>query len=169
MDLELNFYNLPPMPTNRAKALVVVRGRPMYIKTPLAREFEKDVIVRLTEFQTPIMEFVSNFDKKLHFIKAEYIFYTPEDVLFTKEGGISIRSGDLDSHKLLQDTIFSFIGIDDKLIREVTYLSRLSNDDKHNLKIKLKLEKLECLRNNASVTQSTQKQTSQDLTWSALL
>jgi hypothetical protein len=167
--LELNFYNLPPMPTNRAKALVIAKGRPMYIKTPLAREFEKDVLDRLKEFSASITEFVLNFDKKQHFVSAEYIFYTEYDVLFTKEGSVSNRAGDLDSHKLFQDTLFSFMGLDDKLIRDVRYLSYPSYDDKPNAKVTFKLESLTCLKNIASVIPNTTEQTNEILTSYALL
>jgi hypothetical protein len=168
MNLVLSFDNLPPMPTNRAKTLVS-KPRPMYIKTPLAREFEKDVISRLEKNKERILNFVSSFDKKIHYLSAEYILFTPLEILFTKEGAISNRAGDLDSHKLLQDTIFSFMGLDDKLVREVRYRSVVSNDDKHNIQISYKLEEILCLRNTYTLTQSTTKQQSQDLTWSALL
>ena len=168
MELELHFYNLPPMPTNRAKALVIVKGRPMYIKTPLAREFEKDLMNRLLKFSNNISEFVSNFDKKIHFISAKYSFYTEYQTLFTKDGCISNRAGDLDSHKLFQDTLFSFMGLDDKLIRDVRYCSYPSLDDKPNVKVIFKLESL-CKIKNATLTQSIMEQQNQDLTSFALL
>lgn len=167
-ELSIMFEDLPPMPTNRAKTLVVIRKRPMYIKTPLAREFEKDVLNRLEKDRTPIMEFVSSFDKKLHFIKAEYVLFTPEDILFTKNGCVSNRAGDLDAHKLFQDTLFSFMGLDDKLIRDVRYHSLVSRTDKHDIKIIFKLESL-CKLKDASLMQNTTEQQSQDLTWSVLL
>lgn len=161
--------DLPPMPRNRSHMLTVTKGRPMNIKTPLAREFEKDVIQRLEIYSDAINKFCKSFDPKIHYISAEYHIYTPMEILFTKEGVISSRSVDLDAHKCLQDTIFRFMGIDDKLVRDVRYHSPVSNDGKWNFVVMLNLEKIACLKSKSSLIQSTLKQTKETSEFSALL
>lgn len=149
--------------------LTVVNRRPMNIKTPLCREFEKDVINRLQEYKKDCIEFKNCFDPKLHFISAEYFIFTPKSSLFTKDDKISSKSVDLDAHKTLQDTIFKFIDLDDKLIRDVRYCSPISNDDNWNFVIVLKLEKLCNLENMSILTRSSIEQPSDESTYFALL
>jgi hypothetical protein len=149
--------------------LTVTKGRPMNIKTPLAREFEKDVTQRLEIYSDAINKFKKQFNPKIHYISAEYTIYTPSDIIFTKDGSISSRSVDLDAHKSLQDTIFRFIGLDDKLVRDVRYHSPVSHDGKWNFVIMLNLEKIACLKSKSSLIVNTLKPMSDDSMSSALL
>lgn len=167
--LSIVFEDLPPMPRNRSHMLTVVKKRPMNIKTPLAREFEKDVTQRLEKYTEEINKFKQEFDPKVHYISAEYTIYTPSEIIFTKDGWISSRSVDLDAHKCLQDTIFRFMDLDDKLVRDVRYHSPVSHDSKWNFVIMLNLEKIACLKSKSSLIQNTLKPTSDDSTSFALL
>ena len=121
MILTLRFEDLPPMPRNRSHMLTVSKGRPMNIKTPLCREFEKDVESRIKEFSSHALAFKEAFNPEKHYISAEYFIFTPREQLFTLKGQISAKAVDLDAHKVLQDTIFRCIQLDDKLIRNVNY------------------------------------------------
>lgn len=161
--------DLPPMPRNRSHMLTVTKGRPMNIKTPLAREFEKDVTQRLEVYSDAITEFRKSFDPKLHYISAEYFIYTPASALFTKDGIISSRSVDLDAHKSLQDTIFRFMGLDDKLVRDVRYHSPESPDDKWTFVCVFNLEKIACLKNKYTLTVNIIRPTNDDSMSYALL
>jgi hypothetical protein len=119
--------------------------RPMLIKTDLAREFEKDLTERLKEYAPIFEEFKNYFDPRRHFIEAEYNIYTPKSELFTVSGAVSARSTDVDAHKLLQDVIFKSMKLDDKLIRDCTYVTPVSLDDKWNYIIVFRLVRLEAL------------------------
>jgi hypothetical protein len=142
MILIIKFEDLPPMPRNRSHMLTVSKGRPMNIKTPLCREFEKDVTSRMNEFKAQALKLKESFDPKKNYISAEYYVFTPKEQLFTLESKISAKAVDLDAHKTLQDTIFKYIGLDDKLIRDVRYFSPVSHDSKWNFIVILKLENL---------------------------
>ena len=157
MILTLVFEDLPPMPRNRSHMLTVVKRRPMNIKTPLAREFEKDITNRMEIYRPAINEFTKSFDRQLHYISAEYFIYTPMEAMFTKDGHISSRSVDLDAHKLLQDTIFKSMELDDKLVREVSYRSPVSSDGKWNFVCIYNLEKISCLKSKYSLIARTIK------------
>lgn len=117
----------------------------MLIKTDLAREFEKDLTERLKEYAPIFEEFKNYFDPRRHFIEAEYNIYTPKSELFTVSGAVSARSTDVDAHKLLQDVIFKSMKLDDKLIRDCTYVTPVSLDDKWNYIIVFRLVRLEAL------------------------
>lgn len=147
MILSLSFNDLPPMPRNRSHMLTVSKGRPMNIKTPLCREFEKDLYSRMLEFQNKCIKFRKSFNPDKNYISAEYYIFTPRTSLFTLKNQISSKSVDLDAHKVLQDTIFRFLELDDKLIRDVEYFSPISHDDKWNYVIIYKLENLCNLEN----------------------
>jgi len=122
--------------------LTAVKGRPMNIKTPLAREFEKDLNERLKTYSGQMQRFASGFDGKKHYISAEYYIFTPRSSLFTLDAKISSKAVDLDAHKTFQDVIFKAVGLDDKLVREVKYFSPVSHDDKWNYIVILRLEQI---------------------------
>lgn len=169
MILTLRFEDLPPMPRNRSHMLTVSKGRPMNIKTPLCREFEKDVESRIKEFSSQALAFKEAFNPDKNYISAEYFIFTPREQLFTLKGQISAKSVDLDAHKVLQDTIFRCIQLDDKLIRNVNYFSPISHDGKWNYVIIYKLENLCNLENTSSSIRSLTKLMNEDSTYSALL
>lgn len=133
MILSLKFYNLPPLPLNRAKTLVAPRGKPpMMIKTSLAREFESDLSARLVEFEKEIGLFKSKFKDKQNYIKLEFFAYCPHDELFTKEGAVNSKCPDFDSNKLMIDVIFKGIGINDKYVKEADIKYLQSSDEYWN-------------------------------------
>jgi len=103
--------NLPYMPLNRAK-MVVARPKPMLIRTDLCREFEKDLLTRLALYPKQNLPHDE-------YIKITYNLYCPSEDYFTKEGKISSRCPDADSIKVLQDTLFKHLGLDDKHIKEL--------------------------------------------------
>jgi len=169
MILIIKLEDLPPMPRNRSHMLTISQKRPMNIKTPLCREFEKDVTSRMNEFKAQSIKFKESFDPKKNYISAEYYIFTPRDQLFTLEEKISAKSVDLDAHKTLQDTIFKCIGLDDKLIREVRYFSPISHNGKWNFVIIYKLENLCSLTNTSTSIQSLTKLMNNDSMSFALL
>lgn len=139
--LILKIDNLPPMPANRAKMLVS-RPKPMYVKTPLARQFELDLTERLGHYSEDFARFLKAFNPKEHYLSADYCIYTPQELLFTKSGGISRRAVDADAHKMLMDTIFRCIGLDDKLVRDYRVYTPPSPDGNWNYRITLQLENI---------------------------
>lgn len=169
MILTLSFYDLPPMPRNRSHMLVTKNHRPMNIKTPLCREYEKDLTNRMKQFEAESNHFSKMFDRKKHYLSAEYYLFTPQNELFTLDEAISAKAVDLDAHKVMQDTIFKCIGLDDKIIRHTTYFSPMSHDDKWNYVIIYKLESLCNLRNTSFSIRSLTRQMNDDSMSSALL
>lgn len=165
----LKFDNLPPMPRNRSHMLTVSGKRPMNIKTPLCREFEKDLEHRLSNYANEMAEFKKSFNPKLHYLSMKMVIFTPKEILLKKEGGISSRSGDTDSHKAQMDTIFRCLGLDDKLVRDYTVVTPISHDGNYNHLIIIKLENLCHLENMYTSMLNTIEQTKLDLTLSALL
>ena len=145
MILILNIEDLPPMPRNRSHMLTVSGKRPMNIKTPLCREFEKTLEGILQAYLPPMEKFKSAFVPKKHFISAEFFIYAPKEVILTQEQVISSRCPDFDSNKALTDVIFKVLQMDDKLIKSATikYLISPSNNWDHI--IILRLENLETL------------------------
>lgn len=139
--MTFNLCNLPPMPRNRSHTLM----RGMNIKTDLARQFEKDLTERLGAFGFEFLEFKDKFNKKEHFIKADYTIYTPENELFTKESSISARAVDTDAHKLFQDTIFKCLGLDDKVIRQDSHFTPVSKSGDWDYAVTLTLRYLKDL------------------------
>jgi len=134
--------NLPPMPRNRSHMV----ARNMLIKTPLAREFEKDLSHRLSSMdQTCFNNLRSEFNCKEHYLAAHYVIGTPETELFTKDGAISMRAVDVDAHKLFQDVICRYIGIDDKFIRKATYETLVSHDGNWNYVVTFHIREKEIL------------------------
>jgi len=138
-ELKIVINNLPPMPRNRSH--VLTRG--MLIKTPLAREFEKDLTYRLQEFRQEITSFVSNFTIVEHYINLSYTIYTPKEELITKAGYISAKSVDFDAHKLMTDVIFKEVGINDKYARKVDIFTPISHDGFWNYVVILRIKPLQ--------------------------
>ena len=169
MILIIKIEDLPPMPRNRSHMLTISQKRPMNIKTPLCREFEKDVTSRMNEFKAQSIKFKESFDPKKNYISAEYYIFTPDSQLFTVDKRISAKAVDLDAHKVMQDTIFKYIDLDDKLVRDAKYFSPVSHDGKWNYVIVYRLENLCNLRNTSTSIQSLTKLMNNDSMSSALL
>jgi hypothetical protein len=121
------------MPLNRAKML----ARNMLIKTPLCREFEKDLSKRLEEYTEHFAKFREEFSSRKNYLEVTYTLYCPKSEFFTKDGDISSRCPDADSIKVLQDTLFKSIGVDDKYIKNLYVLVRPSQDEFWNYGIKI--------------------------------
>jgi hypothetical protein len=155
MILILKFEDLPPMPRNRSHMLIAKGRRPMNIKTPLCREFEKDLELRMKQFVPDVVRFKASYNPEINYISAEYYIFTPREQLFTLKGAISSKSVDLDAHKVMQDTIFRSMDMDDKLIRDARYFSPISHDGKWNYVVIYKLEKLCNLENTSTLIRST--------------
>lgn len=143
--LNIKIDNLPPMPRNRSHMLTGKGGKCMLIKTPLAREFEKDLVSRLLDYSPHIARFKEHFSPDQHFLKVTYTIYTPHNDLFTKDGRISLKAVDCDAHKLFQDVLFREIGIDDKFIRNVQYFTPESRDEYWNYSVNIEVYELEVL------------------------
>jgi hypothetical protein len=144
--LILQIDNLPVLPRNRSHMLTTIKkgGRviPMNIKTPLCREFEKDLMHRLSYFKNELEDFKSKYNPKLHYISLQMFVFTPKELLLTKDGHISSRSTDADSNKAQMDVLFECLGLDDKTVRDYHVITPISHDGNYNHLIKLKLENL---------------------------
>lgn len=112
----------------------------MNIKTPLCREYEKDLEDRLIKFSDEMEKFKASFIPEDHYISATYLVFTPDDLLFTQKGTISSRTLDVDAHKVMTDTIFRSIGLDDKLMRDCHIVTPVSHNGKYNYKITFTLK-----------------------------
>jgi len=134
--------------------MLVSKPRAMWIKTPLAREFEKDLTDRLLEYKDAFTKFRSSFNPTEHYISAEYYIFTPENLLLTKDKRISSRSPDSDSYKLFRDVLYKSIGLDDKLERSTFHLTPISQDEFYNYVVILKLEKI-CNLSSCGLTLSS--------------
>ena len=141
-ELTIALPDLPPMPRNRSHMLILKGKRPMNIKTPLCREFEKDLEHRLSSYSDAMAEFKAAFDPKIHYISLIMVICTPKETLLKKEGGISARATDVDAHKAQMDTVFRCLGLDDKLVREYHVFTPISHDGRFNHALLLKLEPL---------------------------
>lgn len=150
----IEIFDLPPMPRNRSHMLTVSGRRPMNIKTPLCREFEKDLEQRLEKYKDDFANF-KRMDDGTRFLSAVYTIYTPAGSLFTKDGRISARCPDLDSYKVFQDVIFKCLGLDDKYIKEVTYTTIVSDSDLWEYKVELNWRNIQCLKNTCTSMPST--------------
>jgi hypothetical protein len=131
--LNIQIKNLPYLPLNRAKML----ARNKLIKTQFCREFEKDLEERLKEYSKEMALFRSKVDATTCYLKITYVLSCPPDEYFTKEGKISSRCPDVDSIKILQDTLFKAIGVDDKYIKDLSVLMIPSTDEFWNYSIKI--------------------------------
>lgn len=88
------------------------------IKTEAARQYEQALNFHLRKFKADAEKFRGLFDVTRDALHAEWTITTPD--LYTKTGKVNENSVDLDAHKVLQDTICEFIGIDDAYIVQET-------------------------------------------------
>lgn len=114
MTLTIYLDGLPHCPRNRSHTLTMRSGRPMNIKTQVARAYEDAIKQELVSQMAGIKEFTCQFDNTKHCLVAEWTIYSPNT--HTADGKISQNSTDLDAHKVLQDTIFEVVGIDDSYV-----------------------------------------------------
>ena len=118
MKLTLIVEGLPPCPRNRSHT-IVTRGKfAQNIKTETARQYEQALDFHLRKFKVDAEKFRVKFDVNRDALHAEWTFTTPD--LYTKTGKVNENSVDLDAHKVLQDTVCEFIGIDDAYIVQET-------------------------------------------------
>ena len=84
-------------------------------KTAKAKEFEKLLDGRLSQYQDEIDEFNNHYDPEKHYLSISFRFYIP---VMKKDGkAISQKSGDLDGYlKYTQDCIFKRLKPDDSSI-----------------------------------------------------
>lgn len=114
MNLSLEIIGLPHCPRNRSHA-ILKKGKASFLgKTEAARSYEKAVLFHLAKYKEEIESFRKKFDPKKHHLHATWELYSP-DVL-TKDGKYSENGVDLDAHKVLQDTVFGCLGIDDAYV-----------------------------------------------------
>lgn len=168
-ELSIRIQNLDPMPRNRSHMLIKKGKLPMSIKTPLCREFEKDLEQRLLEYKEQLQEFKSSVDLNKNFISATYYVFTPKALLTTKSGAISSRTLDTDAHKVFRDTIYRCMGLDDKLERDTRIVTPISQDEYYNYVCVFKLENIECLGNTSFAMPSLIEPMKETLEMSALL
>jgi len=87
-------------------------------KTEAAHSYEKALLFHLAKFKGSAAMFRDSFDKETQYLTALWEFTSLE--VLTSKGKLSENGVDLDAHKVLQDTIFGFIGIDDAYIMRDT-------------------------------------------------
>lgn len=131
--IEIN--GLPHCPRNRSHT-ILRRGNASFLgKTEAARMYEEAILMELGPYSAEVQEFAKKFDINKHCLEAIWELHSP-DVL-TKTGKISENGTDLDAHKVLQDTVMGFIGIDDAYIVKDTR-TKLHGDYKVCLSLKIK-------------------------------
>lgn len=114
MILELVIDGLPHCPRNRSHT-IKKKGKFSFIgKTKIAEAYEDAIRQELKQFQFECLLFKQHFNPLTQAISAKWMLYSPDTL--TKAGKVSENSTDLDAHKVLQDTIFEFVGIDDAYV-----------------------------------------------------
>lgn len=117
--LQIEIKDVPHCPRNRSHTLTLGKGKrgviPMNIKTEAARAYEDAIRQDLeANYIQETALFAGAFDPKKHCLEAIWELHSPD--VMTKDGRISQNGTDLDAHKVLQDTIMGFLGIDDAYI-----------------------------------------------------
>lgn len=133
IELCLEITGLPFCPRNRSHKILTPKGKvPFMGKTEAARQYEKAIEFKLKNQKNEAKIFASLFDENKHYLIAEWELTSPD--LLTKENRISMNSTDLDAHKVLQDAVMEFVGIDDAYIkREIK--EKFQGDYKVSLKL----------------------------------
>ncbi len=144
--LQFEVNDLPPMPRNRSHQLTVAGRRPMNIKTQLCREFEKDLTHRLLEFEKGFKTFKQIFIPSKNYVSLDVVVFTPGESLFTRENTISARSVDFDAHKVMVDTVFRSLDMDDKVVRKFSIFTPESHDGNWNYTFGLTIRNLDEIR-----------------------
>jgi len=126
--IELHFPNLHPCPRNASHRIM---GK-MFIKTQIARLFEKDLLTRFQTMEGARDRFFLTYDELKHFLKVEIQVETPREILFTKKKTVSKKSIDWDAHKVFNDMVHDFLGIDDSQVLEATVKKVVSRDNNWN-------------------------------------
>lgn len=116
--LFLEVKGLPHCPRNRSHAIVKKGAASFMAKTEAARSYEKALKFHLEKFKEEVTKFRNSFDSEKQYLVAIWELASPE--VLTKSGKVSENGVDLDAHKVLQDTIFEFIGIDDAYVMRDT-------------------------------------------------
>lgn len=134
--IEMYFPNLHPCPRNASHRIM---GK-MFIKTQLAKLFEKDMIARFQMFEGARDLFFLTYDEKKHYLLVNILVETPKEVLITKANTISKRSIDWDAHKVFNDMVHNFLGIDDSQVLVARVIKIPSRDEHWNFTFKAQLE-----------------------------
>lgn len=112
--LFIEIMGLPHCPRNRSHAIFKKGAAAFLGKTEAAHSYERALVDNLKKYKKECMDFASSFDSDKHHLVAIWEFHSPD--VKTKSGKFSQTGTDLDAHKVLQDTIMRFIGIDDGYI-----------------------------------------------------
>ncbi len=135
MMLLIEINGLPHCPRNRSHT-ILRKGKASFIgKTVAARMYEEDLLMELGPSTKEVQDLKAQFDPSKHYLVAVWELHSP-DVL-TKAGKVSENGTDLDAHKVLQDTIMGFIGIDDAYIMTDTR-TKIQGDFKVCLDLRIK-------------------------------
>ncbi len=115
----IHIAGLPHCPRNRSHVAHVIRkgkGKPIasIMRTEAARAYEAALIHHLMKYRAFADGFKKAFNSETQHLVATWEFTSPG--VYTKAGKVSENGTDLDAHKVLQDTIMGFIGIDDAYI-----------------------------------------------------
>lgn len=136
MMLLIEINGLPHCPRNRSHT-ILRKGKASFLgKTEAARMYEDALNQELeANYRKQCAEFLRAFDPTKHYLVAVWELHSP-DVL-TKAGKVSENGTDLDAHKVLQDTIMGFVGIDDAYIMTDTR-TKVQGDYKVCLDLRIK-------------------------------
>lgn len=114
MNLEMELHGLPHCPRNRSHT-ILRKGKASFLgKTEAARAYEAAILIDLKPYIEAAARFKLAFDSTKHYLSAKWTFYSPD--VMTKDGRVSMNGTDLDAHKVLQDTVMKFLGVDDAFI-----------------------------------------------------
>jgi hypothetical protein len=114
--LTLSVIDLEFCPRNRSHT-TVVRGKfAQIIKTEAARLYESALTFHLQKFAFQTAAFAAQFNEKKHKLQADWVYGSPD--FLTATGKINLQCPDMDAHKVLQDVVMDFVGINDGYIRK---------------------------------------------------
>ena len=135
--LTLVIERLPFCPRNRSHSAIYnsKTKQAMVVKTEAGRSYEKALKQVIKKYAEEAKLLTAEFDPQKFGLFFQATYYTPE--FYTKDGRISQTSTDLDAHKILQDVISGFIGIDDGYIIDSYTRKRYAEVFKYVIKIEL--------------------------------
>lgn len=114
--LLLEIKGLPHCPRNRSHA-IFRKGKGSFLgKTEAAHSYEKALLFHLEKFKSQALTFKDKFNTNEQHLIANWSISSPD--CETKSGKLSETGVDLDAHKVLQDTIMGFVGINDAYIKK---------------------------------------------------
>lgn len=121
---------IPIKPLSVNSKFTINQHRRRIVKSTSCTKFEKSILGYLNKYATDINIFRNSFNPKNEALHLEIIMYVPKEEFFTKAGTVSLTSIDASNAlKMLEDTIYKAMGINDGLNLKVSSEKRPINSD----------------------------------------